>query len=145
MVERIEQFGERHLHECARLLVATFNAEPWNDDWTHDRARRALAWTVRVPGFLGLVSVADGVVGFAAGYVQPDDTRDVFYLETLCVRPDAQGKGVGTRLLGHPKDELAGRGINMVYLLTHKGTPAEAFYRKNGYGVSQEDMMTHEW
>ena len=65
--------------------------------------------------------------------------------KTLCVRPDAQGKGVGTRLLGHLKEELAGRGINMVYLLTRKGTPAEAFYRKNGYGVSQEDMMTHEW
>ena len=93
-----------------------------------------------------MVSVMDGVVGFAAGYVQPHDWREVFYLETLCVRPDAQAKGVGTRLLGHLKEELTRRGINMVYLLAHKGTAAEAFYRKNGYGVRQEDvMMTHEW
>ena len=146
MVERIEEFEEQHLDGCARLLVATFNAEPWKDNWTYARARMALAWQMRVPGFLGLVSVADGVVGFAAGYAQPDDTRDVFYLETLCVRPDAQRTGVGTGLLGRSKGELTGRGIGMIYLLTHKGTPAEAFYRKKGYGVSQEDvMMTLDW
>jgi hypothetical protein len=35
--------------------------------------------------------------------------------------------------------------VNTIYLITHKGTPAEAFYRKNGYGVSSEDIvMTQE-
>jgi hypothetical protein len=53
--ERIEAFKEDHLGECARLAVATFNTEPWNDAWTFDTAKRELAWTMRVPGFAGLV------------------------------------------------------------------------------------------
>ena len=31
MSERIEAFKVDHLEECAEILVATFNAEPWND------------------------------------------------------------------------------------------------------------------
>jgi hypothetical protein len=32
MAERTEAFKVEHLDECATLLIATFNAEPWNDD-----------------------------------------------------------------------------------------------------------------
>ena len=51
VAERIEKFGVDHLDECARLAVATFNAEPWNDKWTFDTAKKQLAWHLRVPGF----------------------------------------------------------------------------------------------
>jgi hypothetical protein len=57
-----------HLDECARLLVSTFNAEPWNQRWTLETAQKKLAWTLGVPGFIGLISLAEGVVAFAAGY-----------------------------------------------------------------------------
>src|SRR5215213_4246329 len=101
MAEWIEGFRRYHLEECARLLVATFNAEPWNDEWTLDTAKKELTWTMGVPGFVGLVSLNEGVVAFATGYREPDDRREVFYLKTFCVRPDAQGTGVGSRLIGH--------------------------------------------
>ena len=146
MDERIESFREEYVDECASLLVATFNAEPWNDNWTLDTAKQEITWTMEVPGFVGLVSLDKGVVAFATGYREPDDRRDVFYLKTFCVSPDAQGTGVGSRLIGHLKERLGGRGVNTIYLITHKGTPAEAFYRKNGYSVSSEDIiMTQEW
>jgi hypothetical protein len=54
--ERIESFREEHLDECASLLVATFNAKPWNDEWTLDTAKQEITWTTNVPGFVGLVS-----------------------------------------------------------------------------------------
>ena len=146
MAERIEPFERDHLDGYANLLVATFNAEPWNDDWTLDTAKQEIRWTMRVPGFLGLVSLNEGVVAFATGYREPDDRRDVFYLKTFCVSPDAQGTGVGSRLLGRLKERLGEGGVNMIYLITHKGTPAEAFYGKNGYSVSSEDIvMFQEW
>ena len=146
MDERIESFEEEHVDECARLLVSTFNAEPWNDSWTLDTAKKEIRWTMEVPGFVGLVSLDEGVLAFATGYREPDDRRDVFYLKTFCVRPDAQGTGVGSRLIGHLKERLGEGGVNTIYLITHKGTPAEAFYRKNGYRVSSEDIvMTQEW
>ncbi len=60
MTRRIERFEAKHLDECARLAVATFNAEPWNDEWTFDTAKRELAWTMGLPGFAGLVSLDGG-------------------------------------------------------------------------------------
>jgi aminoglycoside 6'-N-acetyltransferase I len=130
----------------ASLLVATFNAEPWNNNWTLDSAKQEIRWTMEVPGFVGLVSLDEGVMAFATGYREPDDRRAVFYLKTFCVRPDAQGTGVGSRLIGRLKEHLGKGGVNTIYLITHKGTPAEAFYRNNGYGVSPEDIvMFQEW
>jgi aminoglycoside 6'-N-acetyltransferase I len=146
MAERIEAFKQDHLDECAHLLVATFNAEPWSDHWTLDTAKQEVTWTMRVPGFVGLVSLDKGVVAFATGWREPDDVREVFYLKTFCVRPDAQGTGVGSRLICHLKEHLGHNGVNTIYLITHKGTPAESFYRKHGYKVTDEDIvMTHEW
>jgi aminoglycoside 6'-N-acetyltransferase I len=146
MAERIEPLREGHLDECARLFVSTFNAEPWNQRWTLETAQKKLAWTLGVPGFLGWVSLDDRIVAFAAGYRQQEDEGEVFYLAILCVGPKAQGTGVGSRLTDHLEEQLANGGVNKVYLITHKGTPAESFYSKRGYKVSDEDiMMTHEW
>lgn len=146
MAERIEAFKVNHLDECAELLVATFNAEPWNETWTLDTARRELTWTMEVPGFGGLVSLNDRVLGFATGYCEPDGRRNIFYLKTFCVRPDVQRMGVGSRLLEHLRGRLGEGGVNAIYLTTKKGTPAEVFYEKRGYVVKDEIIvMTHEW
>ena len=146
MSERIEAFETEHLDECAHLIVSAFNIEPWNESWTFDTAQKTLYQTLEAPGFIGVVSVADEVMGFATGCCEQDDTKEVFYLETLCVKPDMQGRGVGSRLLEHLKGHLEKRGINTVYLITHRDTPAESFYKKNGYRVSEEDIvMICEW
>lgn len=146
MTERIETFGRDHLDECARLLVSAFNAEPWNDAWTLETARQELAWTMGVPGFAGLVSLDGQVLAFATGWREPDDRREVYYLKTFCVSPNAQGTGVGSRLLARLEEYLDECGVNTIYLVTHRGTPAEGFYRKNGYTVNPEDVvMTREW
>ena len=111
MTEHIEAFNEDHLDDCAHLLVATFNAEPWNDNWTLDTAKQEIAWTMKVPGFVGLISLDEEVVAFATGWREPDDVRKVFYLKTFCVRPDAQGTGVGSRLIAHLKEHLGSKGV----------------------------------
>lgn len=146
MTERIETFGRDHLDECARLLVSAFNAEPWNDAWTLETARQELAWTMGVPEFAGLVSLDGQVLAFATGWREPDDRREVYYLKTFCVSPNAQGTGVGSRLLARLEEYLDECGVNTIYLVTHRNTPAEGFYRKNGYTVNPEDVvMTREW
>src|SRR5918998_377445 len=124
MAERIEAFNEDHLDECAHMFMTTFNAEPWNDSYTHDTAKAQLAWHLRVPGFLGLVSVNDGIVAFAVGYREPMDEGDVFHLSIFCVRPGVHRSGVGTRLLRTLEKNLRQAGVGPVYLGTHKGTPA---------------------
>jgi GNAT superfamily N-acetyltransferase len=146
VTERIETFGRVHLDECTRVLVSAFNSEPWNDTWTLETARQELAWTMGVPGFAGLVSLEGQVLAFATGWREPDDRREVFFLKTFCVSPNAQGTGVGGRLLARLEEYLGESGVNTMYLVTHRGTPAEGFYRKHGYTVNPEDVvMTREW
>ena len=69
MAERIEALREEYLEECAHLFISTFNAEPRNENWTLQTAKKKFAWTIGVPGFVAFVSLHDGVVGFAAGTV----------------------------------------------------------------------------
>jgi aminoglycoside 6'-N-acetyltransferase I len=146
MVERIETFTMVHLDGCAHLFITAFNAEPWNDSYTLDTAKSQLDWHLRVPGCVGFVSTNnDGIVAFALGYRETTDVGDVFHLSIFCVRPDAQRTGVGTKLLRHLEDRLREIGANTIYLGTNKGTPAEAFYRKHGYEVSDEEIeMSHD-
>ena len=40
MAERIEEFKADHLDECAHLFMTAFNAEPWNDQYTLDTAKK---------------------------------------------------------------------------------------------------------
>ena len=92
-----------------------------------------------------MVSVRDRVVAFTLGYREPTDVGDVFNLSIFCVRPDAQRTGVGSRLLWHLEEHLCDTGTKTVYLGTRKGTPAEQFYEKNGYGVNAGDIeMSHD-
>lgn len=146
MVERIETFRVEHLDDCAHLFMTAFNAEPWNDKYTFDTARKQLAWHLKVPGCVGLISVRDGLVAFAIGYREPTDVGEVFHLSIFCVRPDVQRTGVGSRMLDRLEERLGKSGVNTVYLGTNRGTPAEAFYRVHGYEVSDEEIvMSHEW
>jgi aminoglycoside 6'-N-acetyltransferase I len=145
MAERIESLTANHLDECSHLLITTFNAEPWKDSYTLATAKKQLAWHLEVPGCVGLVSVNNGIAAFAIGYREPTDVGDVYNLSILCVRPDAQRTGVGTRLLRHLEERLVEAGVKTVYLGTRKETPAEAFYVKYGYGVNEEDIeMSHD-
>lgn len=142
----ITALTEEHVDGCVRLLVSAFNAEPWNERWTLGMAREEILWTLGVPGFLGFVCGAGEPVGFAAGYREYADDGETFYLRVICVRPDSQGKGVGGRLLRRLEETLTGMGVRSIYLLTDRGTPAEAFYVKHGYEVSPRDVvMVHEW
>ena len=144
MAERIEAFKVEHLDDCAHLFMTAFNAEPWNDKYTPDTAKKQLEWHLEGPGCVGFLSINDGIVAFALGYREPTDVGDVFHLSIFCVRPDAQRTGVGTRLLRHLEDRLREIGVTTVYLGTNKGTRAEAFYRKHGYEVSNEEIeMSH--
>ena len=140
MTEHREAFNEDHLDGCAEILVAAFNAEPWNDNYTHDTAKAQLAWHLRVPGCLGLVSVNHGIVAFAVGYREPMDEGDVYHLSIFCVRPGAQRTGVGTRLLRILEGSLREARVGTVYLGTHRGTPAEAFYAKHGYRKNANEI-----
>jgi len=126
------------LAELTALFVDTFNAPPWNDGWTKDAALERLSTMVHVPHFRGAIAHdATGAVGMLLGHVERWVAAYHFNLVEMCVTPERQRTGIGTKLLEFMRDKLAQEGIGKVYLMTAPGAEAEAFYRKHGFERSK--------
>lgn len=135
------------LAPCARLYVSVFAADPWNETWSHADASRRLAEIRATPGALGLVATpteapdADSiafVIGFAEQWRAGERH---FYIKEMCVHPDHQRQGLGSALLQQLVARLKPLGVNVFYLLTARGGPAEAFYAHNGFRTSARMCM----
>ena len=127
-------YGEGDLARCTEAFVEVFNAEPWNDEWTLARADAYLLDFCRTPGFLGMVAAeGEEVTGFIFGVQRKWWSGDEFFIHEMCVKQQQQNQGVGRGLLQHVEKELSDRGVHSITLLTDRGIPAEAFYKKNGF------------
>ena len=130
----ISPFADEYLEGCARLFAGVFSREPWNEPWTLETARRRVREITSFPGSLGFVALLDGeVVGLALGGLWQEAEGRLFYLYEMCVKPEEQGTGVGGSLLGRLSEELESVGVEKIFLLTARDTPAEAFYERHGF------------
>lgn len=94
------------------------------------------------PRSLGVVAEAAGsVVGFALGHAEQRDTGAQFYLAEMCVLSEHQGQGVGRRLWERLEAILRAQGVGKVYLLSARGSAAEAFYQARGFYTSEKMVM----
>jgi len=72
----------------------------------------------------------DAIVGLVVLEEEPDD----LLLENIAVAPQAQGRGVGSRLMQFIEDEARRRGVAAIRLYTHeKMTENIAYYGRRGY------------
>jgi GNAT superfamily N-acetyltransferase len=68
------------------------------------------------------------------GVLVLESRGDHLLVENLAVLPDAQGTGIGSRLLRHAEDEALARGLREVRLYTHElMTENRAYYPRRGY------------
>ncbi len=81
------------------------------------------------------------MIGTVSGL--PEEDR--FYVRSMAVRPDAQGHGIGQRLL-EPLEAFAREGgFERIYLYTTHVLPgAKRLYEKNGFHVLRE-TPAEEW
>jgi ribosomal protein S18 acetylase RimI-like enzyme len=77
------------------------------------------------------VAVADGqVAGFVILVAHPDH----LLLENVAVRPTAQGRGIGTRLLTLAEEQARRLHLSEIRLYTHQAmTENQAYYARRGY------------
>jgi GNAT superfamily N-acetyltransferase len=64
---------------------------------------------------------------------RPANSRHRAEVTRVVVRPDAQRQGVGRELMRVVEAEALAHGVTLLWLTTHNGTPACAFYAALGY------------
>jgi len=139
---KIRETVPADLTDCARFFSEVFNAPPWNEQWTDDSSLQRLADCARTPNFLGLIA-EDGaeIVALAFGYSQRYQEERHFYLLEFCVANERQREGIGKALLTELHGRLQAAGVNRIYTLTARDTPAQDFYGKGGFYVSPKMIL----
>ncbi|MBN2353780.1 MAG: GNAT family N-acetyltransferase [Spirochaetales bacterium] len=140
---RCEPYQPRLIEECVSLFISVFNSPPWNDQWTQERARSWMARLSSEPPFRGFCAFSgERLVAACLGRLEMWWRGEEYHIEEMFVAADAQGKGIGSRLLAFAESELKKENVAAVTLVTGREIPAKTFYEKNGfYGVENLTFM----
>ena len=131
-IEKIQ--SAQMLDVCAELLVAAYNAEPWNDQWTKEVALDKLVCFYNSPKFMGWRVLHNGIaVGCCVGNIEPYFTGNYFYLKEMFVAPNMQRSGIGSMLMETLQTALSEQGIKTIILFTGKDLFPFDFYLKKGF------------
>jgi len=142
IIERVESV--EILEQCAQILVDAYNAEPWNDNWTKEKALEKLTCFYNSPKFIGWTAKQDNkLLGCCVGNIEPYYTGDYYYLKEMFVSPQAQKKGIGAKLMATIKTHLETIDIKTIILFTGKGFFPFDFYVKSGFNEMGEMRMMH--
>ncbi len=141
-INKIESI--QFLDKCADILVEAYNADPWNDNWTKEKALEKLTCFYNSPKFIGFTATGDNkLLGCVIGNIEPYYTGDYFYLKEMFVSVQSQNKGVGAQLITTVKEHLKTINIKTIILFTSKDFFPFDFYLKSGFSEMEEMRMMH--
>lgn len=122
----------------AKLYVETFNAAPWNEEWTQETAEKRLYQMINVESFYGFGVYSDEELsGLILGCFEQYYDGVNFYLREFCVKNSLRGQGLGTEILNTFEQKLSDMNIKEIYLNTTKNSSAERFYNKQSYNTHE--------
>ena len=131
----IVKLSKEHVEACVDLFIDVFTKAPWNDafdsrEQVTDFFRNHMANNY----FVGYVLKGqDGIVALSVGMKKPWIHGMEYYIDQFCVKPDLQGRGIGSCFLKLIECEIRKEQMNAMILNTEKGLPSESFYLKNGF------------
>lgn len=136
---RYEKITESYLDELARLYKDTFNAAPWNDEWTFETARKRLQQLLHSEDSFGLCVYQGGqLCGAVLGVLEQYFDGPMYNLHEYWVKNEMRGKGIGSKLFTETEKRLLERGVKNIILITAKGDATEHFYHKQGMGTDPD-------
>ena len=122
------------LSACADILCVVYNNDLWQCRWEKNTAEAYLSDFFHAAKFVGFVIEEEGeILGgiFAREKIWWNNSE--IFVEEMFVRPDRQGQGLGSLLLGRMEDYVRESGLAGITLSTSRYAPAPVFYRKNGF------------
>lgn len=139
-------FDVNQIDKIADTYIKIFNADPWNESWSIDRATKRLTQVAGIPDSTGIVVWgADGsVVGFAVGAYEAWDKGDQFYLKELGVRPDMQRQEIGSQILEQIIAAAFKQNASQIVLDTQRNIPAYRLFERFKFKETDRAMMFHK-
>ena len=126
-VVRVNASDRARAEACARLMVSS---EPWI---TLQRSFDSALGALRDPGKeLHAVLAGDEVAGFVLL-----DLRGPLsgYIQSICVRPDLRGHGLGAALIGWAEQRVLRESPNVFLCVSSFNAGARRLYERLGYEV----------
>lgn len=127
---------------CAAVYQKAYAQEPWNEVYTAEEAA-AYIHKYSDSNTKCAYALVDGqqVLGVALGLVVPCIDSDYFRLEDVCIDPDCQRKGLGSRFMQLLARQVAAKRCDSILLGTQRGYPSHQFYLKNGFQEIESVLM----
>lgn len=139
----IREIGMAEIGAIKAVIDAAFSQPPWNDDWSDDE--NFTQYIIDVIGngnslCFGLFLRGE-LIGVSLGRVKHWFHGAEYEIDDICIHPDHQGRGIGSRWIAMVESALRERGIAKVCLITRRDAPAFDYYRKNGYDEVAHDVV----
>ena len=96
----------------------------WDEAWQRSHFERDMEST-----FTSVVEVA----GKTVGYMQTVTRSEHLYLRNIALHPDAQGRGIGTRLVKELQEKSRGLGVPVELSVFRTNPRAQEFYGRLGF------------
>ena len=130
----IKQMDEAWIEKCAYLYQSAYKNEPWNEEYSIVEITNYLSRFLNSGTKRAYVLVLDEeIIGVALGLIVPCVGSDYFRLEDICLSPQYQRNGFGSRFIKLISDCVLKENCDSILLGTQKDYPAHNFYLNNDF------------